>query len=219
MVAVALRFGERPEVAYVLPLSVDGMLVVASAAMMEDKRAGRRVRWSARLAFVAGVVASVAANIAAAQPSLGARIVAAWPAVALLLVVEMLTRSQPVSRPTPNPSRGTRPVQHGVQGSETKPEPAARHPSDTSDSRPEVVAGEPARGRVPLPRRTARPATARRQTRGRAELAADVVARLRVERPDASLAELASVAGVSQRHVRRLLTGGADSSEPTPSTK
>ena len=48
MVAVALRFGERPEVAYVLPLSVDGMLVVASAAMVEDKRAGRRVRWSAR---------------------------------------------------------------------------------------------------------------------------------------------------------------------------
>ncbi|OZV81521.1 hypothetical protein CA850_10075 [Micromonospora echinospora] len=35
-VAVALRFGERPEVAYVLPLPVDGMLVVASTAMMES---------------------------------------------------------------------------------------------------------------------------------------------------------------------------------------
>jgi len=35
MVAVALRFGERPEVAYVLPLSVDGMLIVASAAMVD----------------------------------------------------------------------------------------------------------------------------------------------------------------------------------------
>ncbi len=72
MVAVALRFGERPEVAYVLPLSVDGMLVVASAAMVEDKRAGRKVRWSARTAFAVGVAASVAANIAAAEPSLGA---------------------------------------------------------------------------------------------------------------------------------------------------
>nr|WP_281171592.1 DUF2637 domain-containing protein [Salinispora cortesiana] len=82
MAAVALRFGEHPEVACVLPRSVDGMLVVASAARVEDKRAGRRVRWSARTAFAARAVASVAANIAA-TPSLGARIVAAWPAAAL----------------------------------------------------------------------------------------------------------------------------------------
>jgi hypothetical protein len=68
MVHVALRYGERPEVAYVLPLSVDGMLVVASAAMVEGKRAQRPVRWSARLAFLAGVTASVAANIVAAHP-------------------------------------------------------------------------------------------------------------------------------------------------------
>ncbi|WP_249715210.1 DUF2637 domain-containing protein, partial [Rhizomonospora bruguierae] len=92
---MASRFGERPEVAYVLPLSVDGMLVVASAAMVKDKRAGRRVRWSARTAFVVGVAASVGANIAAAMPSPGAHIVAAWPAVALLLVVGMLTRLRP----------------------------------------------------------------------------------------------------------------------------
>ncbi|MET7398936.1 DUF2637 domain-containing protein [Dactylosporangium sp. NPDC005572] len=51
MVHVALRYGERPEVAYVLPISVDGMLIVASAAMVEDKRNGNRVRWSARIAF------------------------------------------------------------------------------------------------------------------------------------------------------------------------
>jgi hypothetical protein len=39
---------------------------------------------------------------------------------------------------------------------------------------------------------------------GRAERTADVVARLRAERPQASLAELAVAAGVSERHVRRL---------------
>ena len=63
--------------------------------MVEDKRSGRNVRWSARIAFAAGVAASVAANIAAAHPTLGARIVAAWPAVAMLLVVEMLSRARP----------------------------------------------------------------------------------------------------------------------------
>jgi hypothetical protein len=92
MVHVALTFGERPEVAYALPFSVDGMLVVASVVMVDDKRHNRRVRPVARIAFAAGVLASVAANIAAAHPSAGARIVAAWPAVALLLVVEMLAR-------------------------------------------------------------------------------------------------------------------------------
>jgi len=62
MVHVALRFGERPEVAYVLPFSVDGMLVVSAMAMVDDKRSGRRVRPAARVAFTAGVLASIAAN-------------------------------------------------------------------------------------------------------------------------------------------------------------
>jgi hypothetical protein len=92
MVHVALTFGERPEVAYALPFSVDGMLMVATVVMVDDKRRNRQVRPAARVAFAAGVLASVAANIAAAHPSVGARVVAAWPAVALLLVVEMLAR-------------------------------------------------------------------------------------------------------------------------------
>lgn len=104
MVSVALSVGERPDVAYVLPLSVDGMLVVASVAMVDDRRSGRKVRWSARLAFVAGVTASVGANVAAAQPTVGARIVAAWPAVALLLTVELLSRTGRLLRqPAPEP--------------------------------------------------------------------------------------------------------------------
>ena len=93
MTEVALRFGERPEVAYVLPFSVDGLMVVASVTMVDDKQARRRPRKSARAAFLAGVLASVGANIAAAHADLGARIVAGWPALALLLVVEMLSRS------------------------------------------------------------------------------------------------------------------------------
>jgi hypothetical protein len=93
MVHVALSFGERPEIAYAVPFSVDGMLVVASMAMVDDKASGRKVRRSARLAFVVGVAASVAANVAAAAPTAGARIVAGWPALALLLVVEILSRS------------------------------------------------------------------------------------------------------------------------------
>ena len=54
MTEVALRFGERAEVAYVLPFSVDGLMVVASVTMVDDKKAGRRPRTSARAALLAG---------------------------------------------------------------------------------------------------------------------------------------------------------------------
>jgi hypothetical protein len=204
MVAVALRFGERPEVAYVLPLSVDGMLVVASAAMVEDKRAGRRVRWSARTAFAVGVAASVAANIAAAEPSLGARIVAAWPAVALLLVVEMLTRSQPALRNDRRTSDVARPQQPPAFDTASAP-PLESHLSDSATEAKQAqrsrVADSPTSDQLAAPlRRTTR----RKGMTGHAERTADVVARLRAERPQASLAELALAAGVSERHVRRL---------------
>ncbi|KAB1160116.1 DUF2637 domain-containing protein [Micromonospora sp. AMSO12t] len=203
MVAVALRFGERPEVAYVLPLSVDGMLVVASAAMVEDKRACRRVRWSARTAFAVGVAASVAANIAAAEPSLGARIVAAWPAVALLLVVEMLTRAQPASG---NDHRASDTAQPPVSDAASA-SPLVSLPLEVVTEMKEAqlagAADGPATSQVsaPLRRRTSR----RKRVTGHAERTADVVARLRAERPQASPAELALAAGVSERHVRRLM--------------
>ncbi|TDC30862.1 DUF2637 domain-containing protein [Micromonospora sp. 15K316] len=205
MVAVALRFGERPEVAYVLPLSVDGMLVVASAAMVEDKRAGRRVRWSARTAFAVGVAASVAANIAAAEPSLGARIVAAWPAVALLLVVEMLTRAQPVSRDSQGGTRAAY-SQREPRASGAAPVPSKSRQTDllppVGNARAGAVGGSATR-QVPgsAPQRTGR----RKRTAERGQRTVDVVARLRAERPQASLPELASAAGVSERHVRRLV--------------
>ncbi|MEU1604051.1 DUF2637 domain-containing protein [Micromonospora matsumotoense] len=205
MVAVALRFGERPEVAYVLPLSVDGMLVVASAAMVEDKRAGRTVRWSARVAFVVGVAASVGANIAAAAPSPGARIVAAWPAIALLLVVEMLTRSQPVSRDSGGGTKASspqkEPLAFGAAPVRSKSRPTGLlRPVENAQAG--AVVGAVTR-QVPgsAPQRTGR----RKRTAERGQRTIDAVARLRAERPQASLPELASAAGVSERHIRRLV--------------
>jgi len=201
MVHVALRFGERPEVAYVLPISVDGMLVVASTAMVEDKRAGRNVRWSARVAFGAGVAASVAANIAAAHPTPGARIVAAWPALAMLLVVEILSRGQPPSltgdaaAQTGGPSAdrdvgaGDRAVVGGSAAVARNTEPAG----DTS------LAPNP-------PQRTTSAGHRRRPERR----TADAVRRLRADHPDVSLADIAAQVGVSERHVRRVLTSLSD---------
>jgi hypothetical protein len=58
----------------------------------------KRVRWAVRATLLLGVAASVAANILHAQPHLVSQAIAAWPPVALLLTVELISRV-PVHRP------------------------------------------------------------------------------------------------------------------------
>jgi hypothetical protein len=89
---VAHEAGEHGAVAAVLPLSIDGLILVGTLAMLEDKRDGRRPRLSARIAVGFGVVATLAANIASAQPTMTARLVAAVPPIAFLIAVEVLSR-------------------------------------------------------------------------------------------------------------------------------
>lgn len=101
IVEVARTAGEDSSVANVLPLSIDGLIVVGTMAMVADKRGGRSPRLSARVALGFGVVATLAANIASAQPTVTARLVAAVPAVAFLIAVEVLARA---GRPTAHPA-------------------------------------------------------------------------------------------------------------------
>lgn len=98
--SVAVGAGERPWVAASLPAAIDGLIVVGVAALLEDKRAGRVGRLSARLAIVTGVVATLAANIASAEPTWTARLVAVAAPVSFLISVEVLTRT---GRTRPNP--------------------------------------------------------------------------------------------------------------------
>lgn len=86
---LAIHAGQAVPIASLLPLSVDGLLVVSTVALGD----GRRSTWSAWLAFLVGVAASIVANVVDAQPGIVSRCVSAWPAVALLLVVEVIHRS------------------------------------------------------------------------------------------------------------------------------
>jgi hypothetical protein len=52
----------------------------------------RRVRWAIRAVLTLGVTASGAANILHADPHLVSKAIAAWPPLALLLAVELITR-------------------------------------------------------------------------------------------------------------------------------
>lgn len=91
--SVARAAGERLWVAYSLPLAIDGLIVVGVAALLVDKRGGRRGRFSARLAVLVGVTATLAANVASAEPTWTARPVAVAAPVSFLLSVEVLTRT------------------------------------------------------------------------------------------------------------------------------
>jgi len=83
--------GQPGWVAALTPLSVDGMIVAASTTLLADSRSGRTggaLPWSL---LVAGSVASLAANVAVAEPTLIGRVIAAWPSFALTASFELLT--------------------------------------------------------------------------------------------------------------------------------
>ncbi len=52
----------------------------------------RRLRWAVRAGLTLGVTASIAANVLHARPNLISQIIAAWPPLALLLTVELISR-------------------------------------------------------------------------------------------------------------------------------
>jgi hypothetical protein len=79
---VELR-GQPGWVAALTPLSVDGMIVAASKTLLAESRAGSRGGLLPWVLLVAGSVASLAANVAIAEPSLTGRVIAAWPSFAL----------------------------------------------------------------------------------------------------------------------------------------
>jgi Protein of unknown function (DUF2637) len=77
--------------AHAFPLSVDGIEIVASLVLLADRRAGRRSGWLPWTALAAGTLGSLAANIATAHPDPIGRVIAGWPAVALLLALKLLS--------------------------------------------------------------------------------------------------------------------------------
>lgn len=77
--------------AHAFPLSVDGIEIVASLVLLADRRAGRRPGWLPWAALAVGTAGSMAANVATAGPEVISRVIAGWPALALLIAVKLLS--------------------------------------------------------------------------------------------------------------------------------
>jgi hypothetical protein len=84
--------GEPGWVAALTPLSVDGMIVAASTTLLAESRSGTRGGLLPWVLLVMGSAASLAANVAVAEPTATGRVIAAWPSFALIASYEMLMR-------------------------------------------------------------------------------------------------------------------------------
>jgi hypothetical protein len=90
MYELALRHGESSLGAMLIQLAVDGMIVASSMSILLASRYGRRGGALAWVLLVIGSLASLGANVAVADPTLIARVIAAWPSFALIGAYEML---------------------------------------------------------------------------------------------------------------------------------
>jgi len=74
--------GQPGWVAALTPLSVDGMIVTASTTLLADSRSGDRGGVLPSALLVVGSAASLAANVAVAEPTTMGGVIAAWPSLA-----------------------------------------------------------------------------------------------------------------------------------------
>ncbi|HVQ93569.1 MAG TPA: DUF2637 domain-containing protein [Mycobacteriales bacterium] len=92
MHTLTLAHGESAWTAALIPLSVDGMVVASSMTLLADSRAGNSggpLPWAL---LAVGSLASLAANMAVAEPTAYGRVIAAWPSFALIGAYELLMR-------------------------------------------------------------------------------------------------------------------------------
>jgi len=86
--AVAESQGE--DAAALFPISVDGLIVAASLVLLVQRRGGQPGGVLPWAGLLLGIAATIAGNVASAEPTAVARLVAAWPPVAFALSYEFL---------------------------------------------------------------------------------------------------------------------------------
>jgi hypothetical protein len=89
----ATQHGQRGPMAWAVAVCIDLTCVMAARERQRDKRHGdtRRMSWPT-LVLAGGILLSLAANLAQAQPDTWGRIVAATPPASFLVAVSMLER-------------------------------------------------------------------------------------------------------------------------------
>lgn len=112
-IAAAVSYAHMQELAegagegwrsWLIPVSIDGLVVAASMVLLTRRRACLPGGWLAWGALAAGVLASLAANMANAEPTTTARLIAAWPAAAFAVAFELLLQQRRAELAEPSPA-------------------------------------------------------------------------------------------------------------------
>lgn len=102
----ATEHGQRGPMAWAVAVCIDLTCVMAARERQRDKRLGstRRLSWPT-FVLAGGILLSLAANLAQAQPTAWGRVTAATPCAAFLVAVSMLerraSRKEPPTHPVP----------------------------------------------------------------------------------------------------------------------
>ncbi|EFC82853.1 DUF2637 domain-containing protein [Parafrankia sp. EUN1f] len=128
MRAVALANGEDHVSSSIIPLAVDGLIIAASMTMLADSRDGRKRSALAYGLLTLASAASLAANVMHAQPTLPARVIAAWPSAALIGAYELLMAQIRGAVGAIGPARARGPAMQGAPTGSALPESAPETP-------------------------------------------------------------------------------------------
>jgi hypothetical protein len=135
--------GQPGWVAALTPFSVDGMIVAASTTLLADSRSGGRGGILPWALLVSGSVASLAANVAVAEPTATGRVIAAWPSFALIAAYELLMRQVRRSAAASGKAQQRKPgPQTSRQARRDRNAQRPRHRSSGSAPRSEELGGQ-----------------------------------------------------------------------------
>ncbi len=139
---LAVEVGEPAWRAAVLPLTVDGLVVVATKVTVARRGAGRAVGWLAYTALVASVLASLAANVVSGDPTLVPAhvvrwVVSAWPPLAVAMAFELVLQYR--SEVVPAEDRAGTQSEEPVVPGPAPVEPAAVRAVEPAPVRPHLV--------------------------------------------------------------------------------
>ncbi|GAA2607665.1 DUF2637 domain-containing protein [Actinomadura fulvescens] len=145
--------GQHGWMAWAIAVCIDLTCVMAARERQRDKRLSRstaRLSWPT-LVLVGGILLSLAANLAQADPTAWGWITAATPAGAFLVAVSMLERRSPSRPQAPAPAPSAAMTAPASFGNHTEPSPSARVQDGPRPELPAVPATKPQDEQTTLP--------------------------------------------------------------------
>jgi hypothetical protein len=135
----ATEHGQHGPMAWAVAVCIDLTCVMAARERQRDKRLGnpRRLSWPT-IVLAGGILLSLAANLAQAQPTAWGRITAATPCAAFLVAVSMLERRAASKEPSAGPAPAV-PYKERWSGpvpDKDEAQPTVLLPVDSSSARP-----------------------------------------------------------------------------------